>query len=164
MELTINMFDKEKMEWVDLFGEAAVKALERDYMKDKNEIGVMFFPFINAEGQEDKLPIAYDKSLFEKNGLYERTLRNIVYIEDNKDYGSFADVYNTSTSEGRYMLFAYFGVFDCVVETSHGEKYYIKNYEIDKFSIGDDMDYTISHAFNGRAVKEKQYKHIAEQQ
>lgn len=163
MELTINMFDKEKMEWVDLFGETAVKALERDYMRNKNEIGVMYFPFINAEGQQDKLPIAYDKSLFELNGLYESTLRNIAYIEDNKDYGSFADVYSTSTAEGRYILFSYFGVFDCVVENEYGQKYYIKNYEIDKFSIGEDMNYTISHVFNGHAVEEKQFKHVAKQ-
>lgn len=159
MELTVNVFDKEKQEWEDLFGKSAVKALERDYMKNKNEIGVMYFPFINSEGNEDKLPIAYDKSIFEKNGLFENTLRNMVNIEDGKYYGSFADVYNTSTSEGRFILFSYFGVFDCIVENEYGDEYYIKNYEIDKFSIGEHFNYTISYVFNGHAVEEKQYKH-----
>ncbi|MCI2898622.1 hypothetical protein FH128_01575 [Staphylococcus hominis] len=158
MNLTVNAFDNEKQEWVDLLGKAAVKALKEDFMEDKGEIGIMYLPFINSQGEEDKLPVAYDKNVVENSGLTHNSIKNIVYIENNKDYGSLSDVYNTSTTDGRYML-SFFGIFDCVVENHIGEKFKVKNFEIDKFSINEDYSYTISYVFNGRAVEDKQFKH-----
>lgn len=166
MELTINMFDKEKMEWVDLFGEAAVKALKEDFLKDKNEISLMKVPFTTSQGEERELFVPYDAEVLKNSGFSESSMQNLLstYIAD--DYtGSLSQALDINTGEGNYLL-SKLGIFDCIVETvdSLGKRNELrgKNYEIQSFELRNAKEFTVSYVFNDHAIEEKSFKYVAE--
>ena len=166
MELTVNVYDKEREEWQDLFGKSAVKALKEDFLANKNEISLMKVPFTTSEGETKELFVPYDKEVLNNSGFSEGSMKGLLspYITD--DYtDALSQALDINTGEGNYLL-SKLGIFDCIVETvdSAGKRNELrgKNYEIQSLELRDAKEFTISYVFNDHAIPEKQYKYVKE--
>lgn len=166
MNLTVNAFDNEKQEWVDLLGKAAVKALKEDFLANKNEISLMKVPFTTSDGEERELFVPYDAEVLKNSGFDEEGMKQILsqYIVD--DYtDALSQAIDINTGEGNYLL-SKLGIFDCIVETvdSLGQKNQLrgKNYEIQSLELRDAEEFTISYIFNDHAIPEKSFKYVKE--
>lgn len=166
MELTVNAFDNEKQEWVDLLGKAAVKALKEDFLANKNEISLMKVPFTTSEGKEKELFVAYDAEVLKNSGYsvnaMQNTLNGMIY---GTDIGALSQGIDINDEYGNYLL-SKLGIFDCIVETvdSLGQKNQIrgKNYEIQSYELQKAEEFTVSYVFNDHAIEEKSFKYVKE--
>lgn len=166
MELTVNVFDKEKQEWEDLFGKSAVKALKEDFLANKNDISLMKVPFTTSEGETKELYVPYDAEVLENSGFSEDSMKQNLSLYITDDYtDSLSQALDINTGEGNYYL-SKLGIFDCIVETvdSLGQKNQLrgKNYEIQGLELRDAEEFTISYSFNDHAIPEKSYKYVKE--
>lgn len=166
MELTVNVFDKDNNEWVDLLGKASVKAMKEDFLKDKNEISLMkVTPFGTSEEQPNELFVPYDAEVLKNSGFSENSMKSQLSMYINDDTESLAEVLDINTGEGNFLL-TRLGIFDCIVETidSVGNKSQLrgKNYEIQQFDLQNAKEFTISYVFNDHAIPEKSYKYVKE--
>ena len=163
MELTVNVYDKEREEWQDLFGKSAVKALKEDFLANKNDISLMKVPFTTSDGKTKELFVPYDAEVLKNSGFsYVCMKRNLsMYITDDTE--ALSQALDINTGEGNYML-SMLGIFDCIVDTidGGGYKHQIrgKNYEIQQFELQSAKEFTISYSFNDHAIPEKQYKYV----
>lgn len=166
MELTVNVFDKEREEWQDLLGKAAVKALKEDFLANKNDISLMKVPFTTSDGKTKELFVPYDAEVLKNSGFSEESMKRNLSMYINDDYtGSLAEVLDINTGEGNYLL-TKLGVFDCIVDTVDklGYKNQIrgKNYAIQSFELETAKEFTVSYIFNDHAIPEKQFKYVKE--
>ena len=166
MELSVNVFDKEKQEWEDLFGKSAVKALKEDFLANKNEISLMKVPFTTSEGETKELFVPYDAEVLKNSGFSEDSMKQNLSLYITDDYtDSLSQALDINTGEGNYYL-SKLGIFDCIVETvdSLGQKNQLrgKNYEIQGLELRDAKEFTVSYVFNDHAIPEKQYKYVKE--
>lgn len=165
MNLTVNAFDNEKQEWVDLLGKAAVKALKEDFLANKNEISLMKVPFTTSQGEEKELFVPYDAEVLKDSGFSESSMKNMLSMYITEDTESLSQAIDINTGEGNYLL-SKLGIFDCIVETvdSLGQKNQLrgKNYEIQSLELRDAEEFTISYIFNDHAIPEKSFKYVKE--
>lgn len=166
MNLTVNAFDNEKQEWVDLLGKAAVKALKEDFLANKNDISLMKVPFTTSEGEKKELFVPYDAEVLKNSGFSEDGMKGILSPFITDDYtGALSEALDINTGEGNYLL-SKLGIFDCIVETvdNLGNKNQIrgKNYAIQSFELESAKEFTVSYVFNDHAIPEKQYKYVKE--
>ena len=166
MNLTVNAFDNEKQEWVDLLGKAAVKALKEDFLANKNDISLMKVPFTTSEGETKELFVPYDKEVLNNSGFSEDTMQTslsqMIY-EDN--ILSLSQAIDINDGYGNYLL-SKLGIFDCIVDIvdEQGRKNQIKgkNYEIQQYELQSAKEFTVSYVFNDHAIPEKSFKYIKE--
>lgn len=165
MNLTVNAFDNEKQEWVDLLGKAAVKALKEDFLANKNEISLMKVPFTTSEGEKRELFVPYDAEVLNNSGYSEESMSRLLsgYIYDDTE--ALSQALDINTGEGNYFL-SMLGIFDCIVDTIDGEGYKHqirgKNYELQQFELQNAKEFTVSYVFNDHAIPEKSYKYVKE--
>lgn len=166
MELTVNVYDKEREEWQDLLGKSAVKALKEDFLANKNDISLMKVPFTTSEGEKKELYVPYDAEVLNNSGYSEKEMEEVLsgYIHD--DYTqSLSEVLDINTREGNYY-FSKLGIFDCIVETvdNLGNKNQLrgKNYEIKNSELLYAKEFTVSYVFNDHAIPEKSFKYVKE--
>lgn len=166
MELSVNVFDKEKQEWEDLFGKSAVKALKEDFLANKNDISLMKVPFTTSEGEKKELFVPYDAEVLNNSGFSENTMQTslsqMIY-EDN--ISALSQAIDINDGYGNYLL-SKLGIFDCIVDTvdEQGGKNQIKgkNYEIQQYELQSAKEFTVSYVFNDHAIPEKSYKYVKE--
>lgn len=166
MELTVNVYDKEREEWQDLFGKSAVKALKEDFLANKNDISLMKVPFTTSDGKTKELFVPYDAEVLKNSGFSEESMKQNLSLYITDDYtDSLSQALDINTGEGNYYL-SKLGIFDCIVETvdSLGQKNQLrgKNYEIQGLELRDAEEFTVSYVFNDHAIPEKQYKYVKE--
>lgn len=166
MNLTVNAFDNEKQEWVDLLGKAAVKALKEDFLANKNDISLMKVPFTTSEGETKELYVPYDAEVLNNSGFSEFSMQqNLSQMIFDDNTGALSQAIDINDGYGNYLL-SKLGVFDCIVDAVDelGNKKQIrgKNYEIQSYELQKAKEFTVSYVFNDHAIEEKSFKYVKE--